>query len=414
MSFQFPKRQLITDREQNALIELLDRTMDKGAAFDRYGGVEVDAFEKEFADAYGSRYCTAVSSGTASIHTALAALRLEPGAEVICSPITDPGAVMPVVLLNLIPVFADCEPGTFNVSASSVADAITPRTGAIVVGHIAGEPADISSIAETAAKKNIPLIEDCSQSHLAEWEGKPIGTFGDMGVFSVMSGKQMTSGGQGGMIITDNEDLYYKCKSFADRGKPFGTDSPTNIMAGLNYRMTEIEACIGRVQLQRLPEMIAERRASATVIRQAMDGLNHLSPGRILDSGNPSWWFLRIHVDTNGCGKTKQEVSGMLKDKGVQAAPTYTTIIYNQKWFEDQTVFGSSRLPWSLTETPYEYAGCCPTAEASLEQHMMIAFHECLSKEDAAYIGDAIRRTDAELQNEYSIRSISISHERSA
>ena len=399
MDVQFPKRQLITECERKALFDLLDRTMATGSAFDRYGGVEVDAFEKEFAAAYGTRYCTAVSSGTAGIHTALAALRLEPGTEVICSPITDPGAVMPVVLLNLIPVFADCEPGTFNVSASGVMDAITPRTGAVVVGHIAGEPADIASIAEAAGEQNISLIEDCSQSHLARWNGKPVGTFGDMGVFSIMSGKQMTSGGQGGMIITDSEDLYYKCKSFADRGKPFGTDSPTNIMAGLNYRMTEIEACIGRVQLKRLPEMIARRRSCAALIRKAMNGLEILTPGRVLDSADPSWWFLRIHAASEKCGVPKEDVSRMLKEKGVPAAPTYTTIIYKQKWFEEQTVFGSSHMPWTLTENLYAYTGCCPEAERSLGNHLMIAFHESLSAEDAQWIGQAICRTDTELQS---------------
>ena len=136
----FGPRLVIGVEEREAVLALLDREMAQGGGFDRYGGTEVDAFEAEFAAHIGTRFATATSSGTAAIHSALAALRLEPGDEVITSPITDPGAVMPIVWLGCIPIFADVDPETFNLDPNSVAARVSARTRAIIVTHLAASP----------------------------------------------------------------------------------------------------------------------------------------------------------------------------------------------------------------------------------------------------------------------------------
>src|SRR5262249_53655317 len=141
-----PPRIVIGAEERDAVLALFDREMAEGGGFDRYGGTEVDAFERELAEHVGTTFGTATSSGTAAIHSALGALRLEPYSEVISTPITDPGAVMPIVWLQCMPIFADVDPDTFNLDPRSVTERVTERTRAIIVTHLAGQPAEIAPI----------------------------------------------------------------------------------------------------------------------------------------------------------------------------------------------------------------------------------------------------------------------------
>ena len=158
----FPRRVLIGDEEVDALHALLEKERMSGGGFDRYGGEQVDAYEHEFAAFHGLAYATATSSGTAAIHAALAALRLDIAQEIISSPITDPGAVGPILWQNCIPIFADASPETMNADPASIAERITDRTRAIIVAHIAGQPVDMDSVMEVARAHNLPVIEDCS------------------------------------------------------------------------------------------------------------------------------------------------------------------------------------------------------------------------------------------------------------
>ncbi|HUT60878.1 MAG TPA: DegT/DnrJ/EryC1/StrS family aminotransferase, partial [Phycisphaerae bacterium] len=341
-------RRLIGPQERQAVLDLLDRAIAEGKAFDRYGGQEVDAYEKAFAAWLGLKYATAVSSGTAAVHTALAALHLEPGTEVICSPITDPGAVMPVVCSLCVPVFADTSPESFNCDPESIEQAVTDHTGAIVLGHIAGEPCQVARIAEIARRRGIPLIEDCAQAHGATYDGRPVGTFGTMAAFSLMSGKHQTSGGQGGMVLTNDEGLYWDAKRFADRGKPFNSDQATNLFMGLNYRMTELEAAIGRVQLRRLPELLARRQRLADRLAGHLADSKVFTMGWMPAAARSAYWFLRIRVRTERLDVDKSQVAAALSAEGVGAAPTYTSLIHVQKWFAERRTFGSAGLPWSL------------------------------------------------------------------
>jgi len=393
-------RYLLGTAEREAAMAVIDRNITQGRAFDRYGGEEVDAYEREFA-AFGRRkHATAVSSGTAAIHSILGALHLEPGSEVICSPITDPGAVMPVVFQLCIPVFADTAPDSFNSCAAGVARVLSPRTGAILLGHIAGEPLDIEPVAALARTHNIPLIEDCAQAHGAEYRDCMVGTFGTAAAFSTMSGKHHTSGGQGGMILTDDEALCLEAKRFADRGKPFGSNSPTNLFLGLNYRMTELQAAIGRVQLRKLPAIVQRRRDLAERLRAHLRdaGVAALRLPEPVPGAKPAWWFLRVAVDENRLKVPKAQLAAALRAEGVPAAATYTTLIYEQRWFRERATFGTSGIPWTLPRRgrrrKYVYEHCCPNAERALATHILVGFHESMPEEAMDLFAEAMLKVE--------------------
>ena len=364
--------------------------MKKGGAFDRYGGVEVDIYEKEFAEYFGVKFATAVSSGTAAIHSALGSLKLEPGSEVITSPVTDPGAVAPILFQQCIPVFADVEYDTLNISSSSIERNITKNTKVVIVTHLAGQPCKMDEIMRVAKKYNLIVIEDCAQAHGAKYKDKFVGSIGDIGCFSLMSGKHTTSGGQGGMVITNNEKIYWNAKRFADRGKPFGSKEKTNLFLGLNYRMTELEACIGRVQLKKLEEIREKRMWIYESLKEKMKNLIAFRLWNIISEAEPNPWFCLIHYDKNRLKANKEEIVLALKKEGITPVGLHYVIpMYQQKWIKEKNTFGSSKYPWNLPGArKIDYKNCCPNAEKSLKDHFTLYIHEDWTEKE---INDTVR-----------------------
>ncbi|MBU0608222.1 MAG: DegT/DnrJ/EryC1/StrS family aminotransferase [Armatimonadetes bacterium] len=397
----FPMRDQIDDREIAAINRVVERARTAGGAFERYGGVEVDAYEAEFAAHMGCKYGNAVSHGTGSVHTALGALRLDAGSEVICSPITDPGAIMPVLLQNCIPVFADADPETQNMDPASVHERLTSQTKAIVCGHIAGQPCDMDAIMEIAREHNLWVIEDCAQAHDAEWRGKKAGSIGHMGCYSLMSGKHSTAGGQGGMVVTNDEDLYWQAKRFADRGKPFNSDAPGNMFVGINYRMTELGAAIGRVQLEKLPEIVAVRRRCAQVIEETLveAGTEGVQMGEVIEGAKSAYWFifLRWHADRMSVDKAKFcEAVGA---EGVGVAANYGALAMLNPYTLEHKAYGNSDCPWCCPlwekQGNVDYANCCPKAVEADFNLMRTSVHESFSDDDARDVGLAIAKVEA-------------------
>ncbi|NPV08822.1 MAG: DegT/DnrJ/EryC1/StrS family aminotransferase [Anaerolineae bacterium] len=392
----FPTRIQIDEREIEAVLALLRRVADQGGAFDRYGGTEVDAYEQEFAAHVGTRFGTATSSGTAAIHSALGALRLDIGSEVISAPITDPGAVMPIIWSNCIPIFADVDPETVNMDPQSVAERITDRTRAIIVCHLAGQPADIDPIMELAARHNLYVIEDCAQAHDAEYKGRKVGSIGHLAAFSLMSGKHSTAGGQGGMVLTNDEELYWNAKRFADRGKPFNSDETSNLFLGMNYRMTELQGAIGRVQLEKLPEIVNRRRRAVEMIRERTDGLQAIRLGKVIKDVNPSYWFLFLRVYPERLRVPKADVAAALRAEGLPVSASYAWVMPDTYWMQHRATYGESRCPWVC---PYygrevSYEGKLPNAHLARENHMTLAVHECYGEKESEDIAAALRKVE--------------------
>ncbi len=390
----FPQRGHIGWEEKSAVDALLEHAISTGTA-PGYNGEEESAYCDEFASFMGGGYVDAVSSGTAGIYVALRALDLEPFTEVIVGAVTDPGGLMPVPLLNLIPMIADTEPDSYNSGPEQVKALISPRTSAILVAHIGGEPADIPGIVAIARERGIPVIEDCAQSHAATLNGEMVGTFGDIGAFSTMYGKHHSSGGQGGLVFTRDEVLYQAIRRASDRGKPFFLPpGSTNAIASLNLNLNDLAAAIGRVQLKKLPKIVSQRRAIVAEIGQGIAGLQTVSiptpiaPAR--GSAQPSYWFLRMrfHADRASCDK--ETLCQALTAEGLSIAPHYRGALpHTMDWFTKRRVFGHSGYPW----TSPAYTGDpdrqfpCPNAQRAMDTHFNLSFYESWG---AAEIADAI------------------------
>ncbi|HQD40671.1 MAG: DegT/DnrJ/EryC1/StrS family aminotransferase [Firmicutes bacterium] len=389
----FPPRVIFGEEELAAALDVIEKTMTGDQALDRYGGRHVDAYEQEFAEYFGAKYATSTSSGTAAVHTAIAALGLEPLDEVITTPITDPGTVAAILFQNCIPVFADVDYNTLNITAEGIEGCLSDRTKAIVVVHLAGQSAEMEPILELARRNHLYVIEDCAQAHGAKYRGKYVGTMGDLGAVSLMSSKHTTSGGQGGMVLTNCIHLYWQAKRFADRGKPFNSQDPTNLFLGNNYRMTELEAAIGRAQLKKL-ESIKEKRQ--WIVRELKKRLAHCATSlwKVSHEANP--WFCFLRFDAENMNADKVTFAEALAKEGIPVGAHYVVPIYQQTWIRERRAYGSSGYPWSDQKArPIDYTGCCPVAEKALSDHFTLYIHEGWGEEELEDTVRAIEKVEA-------------------
>ena len=392
----FPKRHLFGAQERDAVLALFERAIQTGDAIG-YNGPEEQAYEAEFAAYMGGGYADMVNSGSSALYVALGALCLQPAGEVVVPPITDPGGVMPVALLNLVPVVADALPDTFNAGPEQIEAVLTPHTRAIVVAHIAGEPADMDPVLELARSRDIPVVEDCAQAHGARYRGRLVGTLGSIAATSTMSGKHHATGPQGGVVYTQDEALYWEAKRFADRGKPFNLEIASNVRAGLNLNGNDLAAAIGRIQLSRLPAMVARRREIAGSIKAGMSGLQAVGPGRELDGVESVYWFMRFKVDASLLTVDKAGFTRALAAEGIPVNPSYRHIPAEAAWFRERRVFPGSDYPWGLPD----YQGnrdavyACPNAVEAAESHFCISIHENFTDAEVDSILEALRKVEA-------------------
>jgi dTDP-4-amino-4,6-dideoxygalactose transaminase len=375
----FPQRGHVGLEEKLAVDALFDQARSTGAA-PGYNGIQELTYCEEFSNYMGGGYADAVSSGTAALYTALRALDLEPFTEVIVGCVTDPGGMMPIPLLNLIPMVADTAPESYNPGSDQIQSLISPLTSAIVVPHIAGEPADIIGIMDIAAQYNIPVIEDCSQSHGAKLNGKSIGSYGDLAVFSTMFGKHHNTGGQGGIVFTKEEKMYQMVRRASDRGKPFFLpEGSKNAFASLNLNLNEISAAIGREQLRKLPASIKRRQ---NVVKQLMQGINHLQCVTVpepIPQAEPSYWFLRMRYHGEGLTCDKATFCEALVAEGLPLGMDYRNAMpHLMEWYVRRRVFGTSGYPWSSPDYKgdRERTFPCPNAHAAMDNHFNLDIHE--------------------------------------
>ena len=381
--------------EKDAVVQLFDKAIVSGEPFG-YGGEEELAFCREFSDFLGGGYADGVNSGTNAIFTALYALGLKPFSEVIVSSITDPGGMMPVVLNNCIPAVADAAPGRFNTGPEQVEARITSQTSAILVSHIAGEPADIKGILEVADRHGIPVVEDCAQAYGAEVDGQLVGTFGAYGAFSLMFGKHICTGGQGGIVFTRSEELYRKQLRAADRGKPFYMDAGNgNVIPALNCNMDELRAVIGRAQLKKLPGIIARRRHFVELLKQqGLEDLKIISLPEQLPGAVSSYWWLRLKFNADQCSCSRKEFFTAMEAEGVSIVSRYQRAMPSAfAWFQER----AGRHPWN---NPLCQGDPCrdfplPNTMRSLDENFICFIHESWGEEEAAMLLHAFRKLDA-------------------
>ena len=408
----FPARGLFGEEERAAAVALFDRSIETGNAFG-YDGPEEEAYCREFAEYLGGGFADAVNSGTSAVYVALRALDLEPFTEVICPPVTDPGGIMPVALLNCIPVVADSHPASYNAGPEQIEACLSPRTSAILVAHVAGEPADMDPILEIARARNLPVIEDCAQSHGARYRGKLVGTLGTIAAFSTMSGKHHATGAQGGVVFTRNESLYWAARRASDRGKPFGpggrgaavapssvAGAASNVIASLNLNLNDLAAAIGRVQLKKLDGIVAGRRRVAAAVA---DGLRErskvVSAGWQPEGAEASYWFMRLHVEASRLSVDATTFARAVAAEGIPVNPRYGSIHAHAPWMAERRVFGTSGYPWRAPE--YRAAGgdpdrryTCPNAVTVVESDFNLSIHESWAEHEVEDTLAAIEKVE--------------------
>ena len=242
-------------------------------------GTECREFEKEFATWCGAPHAVALANGTLALDVALKAVGIGPGDEVVVTPRTFIASVSCVVNAGAVPVFADVEPDSGNISARTIAAVLTPRTKAVICVHLAGWPCDMDPIMALAGQHGLKVVEDCAQAHGARYKGRSVGSIGHVGAWSFCQDKIMTTGGEGGMVTTRNEALWRAMWAYKDHGKSYEAvyerEHPAGFRwlhesFGTNWRMLEIQATIGRIQLRRMADWTAKRQAHAAALALAL------------------------------------------------------------------------------------------------------------------------------------------------
>lgn len=364
-------------------------------------GAYVKELVAEFARWNGNDHGIAASSGTAAIHTALAAVDIAPGDEVITTGITDIGAITPILYEGGIPVFCDVDPRSGNPSAESVAARITDRTQAIIATHLFGNPADVVGIRSAAAERDIPVIEDCAQAFGATIDGPKVGTFGDIATFSLQQGKHITSG-EGGLITTDDADLGKHMRLYVNKAFDYDDPSDHHFLA-LNYRMTELQAAVAVAQLGKLDGNIATRRRNAESLFERIADVPGVEPTATIEGAEHSYWRIGLLVDPGVVPGGTDALAMKLRDVDVPAASRYIKKpAFQTGLFTTQKTFGDSRWPFTLASddaldySPERYPG---TFEF-LSRILVIPWNERLTEDHVSRIAEAIAQGVDELIRE--------------
>jgi dTDP-4-amino-4,6-dideoxygalactose transaminase/predicted dehydrogenase len=355
-------------------------------------GLMVPELERQFAQWYGSPNAVASTSGTAAIHVALGALNLNPGDEVITTPMTDMGTVIPILACNCLPVFADIDPVTGNLTAESIAQRITPRTRAVIVVHLFGQPAELADIVELVRPRGIPLVEDCSQAHAAEYQGKRVGTFGDLGCFSLQQSKQITCG-DGGVTLINRPDLAERAALFVDKGWDRKRGLRAHMFLGMNYRMTELQGAVALAQLHKLAALVQSRRQGAERLSRQLRGLTGILPPPERPGVNSSWWMYAFRVDEDRWGVSSDAFAEALLVEGVRVRREYLPEpIFQYDVLKCQRTFGESRYPFSAY--PYEMPELAdfPGLQEFNRRLLLIPWSHNVRAKHADSIASAIRK----------------------
>lgn len=365
-------------------------------ALTRWGGSKVDAFEREWASRLGVSHAVAVSSGSAALHVALAALDLEPGAEVITSPITDMGTIIGIVSAGLVPAFADVDPGTGHITPETVTACLGPRTAAVLPVHLFGRCADIGGLSTIARQHGLALVEDASQAHFATRAGTAAGTTGVFGCFSLQQSK-VVSCGEGGVVVTSDPALAERAWLFQNKGWRRGeSGNRAYPLMGMNYRMGELAAAVARAQLRRVDTILTRRRASHSVVA---DRLAELATVRVLGEQpdeQASWWSLAIQCDWLPDVETGRRLEARLQAERLPFALGFigTDPIYRADAVLNKATSGRTRVPWSLQgEDERTYAQLrCPGAEWFLRHTLTLNWNEGITVDDAERVAAGIER----------------------
>jgi len=375
-------------------LENLKQVIESGKVF-RYGGRFVEQLEKDFAAMHGVRHAMASTSGTAAIHIAIAAVNPDPGDEIITSPITDIGSIAPILMQNAIPIFADLDPRTYTLDPKSVRERISERTRAILPVHLFGNSTDMDPLLQIAKERGLKIIEDCCQSYLAEDKGRLVGTIGDIGCFSMQQSKHMTTG-DGGITITNDDELAERARLFSDKGWPRTGTVRDYLFLGLNYRMNELTGAVACAQLGRVREVVENRRRVAERISKRLAQVRGIQRPAVREGCKHSYWLYAITLQEGAFSASPAEFASALGAEGVPAGAGYIgRAIYLSPLLREKKTFGRSHHPFDCPAygKPLEYReGDCPATEEILRRIITLPCNEKFTDKDADDIAEAVAK----------------------
>lgn len=353
----------------------------------------VKQLENEFAAYLGVDHAYACSHGTAAVHTALAAVDPEPGDEVVTTAITDMGAITPILYQAAVPVFADVDPLTYNVTARTIEEALSPRTKAIVVTHLFGNPCRMGEIMDLARARRIPVIEDCAQAFGAEWNGRKVGVWGDIGCFSLQQGKHITAG-EGGLVTTNDPELARRMYLFINKAWGYGDRNPDHYFLALNYRMNELTGAVAVAQLAKLGEFVERRVKAAAQLTAGLNDLPGISTPAVDRRAKHTYWKYCLRVEGDRFEGGLEGLARGLRERDILCAPRYIQKpAFECQVLSQQRTFGNSRFPFTLARpeaVDYRRERFPGTYEA-LASVLVLPLNEKYTDQHVAYVVDAIR-----------------------
>jgi perosamine synthetase len=330
------------DRIAMAQIQLTENEIHAAVNVLRSGalrqGKECEAFENEFCSKVGARHAVTCANGSAALHLAYMVF-LQPGDEVLVPSFTFIATGSMVTMCGARPVFCDVDTETFLIDLEDAKKRLTDKTRAIAPVHLFGNPCDIDAVKAFADANGLLSVWDAAQAHGAQYKGRDVGAFGDFVCYSFYPSKNMFVG-EGGMICTDNAEFDHKLRFLRSHGQ---TGKYYHTMLGLNYRMTDVEAAIGREQLKRLDEMLAVRRRNAAVLNEKIAEIPGIEPQKITLESEHAWHQYCVTVDPDRFGCDRATLAERLNDKGIGTGVHYPRGLHDQPIFKE--MYGDDRLP---------------------------------------------------------------------
>ncbi|HWQ56498.1 MAG TPA: DegT/DnrJ/EryC1/StrS family aminotransferase [Bryobacteraceae bacterium] len=388
---RFPKWPVAGQPEEQALIEVV-----RSGQWFQGNGKLVKKFEAEYAQLTGAKYCIATSSGTGALHSSLGALGIGAGDEVILPPYTFVATVNVVLLLNALPIFVDSDLESMQIDPGKVEAAITDRTAAIIPVHYSGNVADLDRLLPVAAKRKLPVIEDTCQSHLSEWRGRKAGTYGATGCFSFQASKNLNCG-EGGAIISNDDDLIEKCYAFHYNGsgrKPKWVDT----LHGTKYLMTEFQAAILLAQMARLEEQTRTREANARYLTSLLKEIPGIGTQKIYEGCTRHAYHVYKfrYLKEQFAGMPRERFVKAMSAEGVSCVTGYDELNKRRHIKNVLASRGYRRIYSKKVLDAWEERNRCPVNDQLCTQAVGFTQNMLLGpRSDMDQIADAVRKIQA-------------------
>ena len=361
-------------------IEIISSIL-RGGKVNYWTGSEGKTFEKEFASYCGTRYSVAMANGTVALTSAYEAIGISPGDEIIMTPRTFIATASSAVLLGAKPVFVDIDEDSGCIDVNLVERLISKKTRAICVVHLGGWPADLNKLCKLAEAFNLKIIEDCSQAHGAKINGQSVGSFGDIATWSFCQDKIITTGGEGGMITTSDQNLWERIWSYKDHGKDYNAVFKNKHKPGFrwlhksfgtNFRMTEMQSAIGRYQLSKLDQWISLRERNSSILARGLSDLEVLRVPLPKENIQCAWYKFYVYIKPNLLkeGWTRDRIISNLSEQGIPIFSGSCSEIYLEECFKKKGLVPKERLP---------------VAKRLGETSLMLLVHPTLSEANMQY-----------------------------